>query len=221
MPIASKTIGLLATAAGAIGLLWRTALRRASRKGPTKSWSGQPDIVHQYDTYIFDCDGVLWLGNNPIPGAVRMVKSLKAIGKNVFFITNNSTKSRAQYMDKFEKLGFPVPRLSEMFTSSFAAAWYLKNRTNFETDSKKVFVIGDMGIVEEMKEVGVESIVAKDVLGDSHMHIQELIDLQPDPSIGAVVIGFDGHLTYTKIAYGMKTINQNDDCLFISTNQVS
>ena len=53
-----------------------------------------------------DCDGVLWIGTNPIPGSPEMINLFRKLGKRVFYCTNNSTKSRKEYVKKCQDLGF-------------------------------------------------------------------------------------------------------------------
>jgi ribonucleotide monophosphatase NagD (HAD superfamily) len=43
---------------------------------------------------------------NPIPGAQDLVLKLRSMGKKVFFLTNNSTKTREELLEKFNLLGF-------------------------------------------------------------------------------------------------------------------
>ena len=45
-------------------------------------------------------------GKTAVPGAVSVLKALRKAGKKVFLVTNNSTKSPAQFMHKLEDLGF-------------------------------------------------------------------------------------------------------------------
>lgn len=71
------------------------------------------------------------------------------------FVTNNSTLSRKNYVKKFEKLGIHASE-KDIFSSSFATAVYLRNILNFPKD-KRVFVIGESGIVDELREVGIET----------------------------------------------------------------
>ena len=68
-------------------------------------------------------------------------------------MTNNSTKSRAGYKGKFTSLGLDVEP-EEIFSSSFAAAAYLE-QTKFKDTKKTVYVIGEIGICEELDLVGV------------------------------------------------------------------
>ncbi|MFT7878737.1 hypothetical protein ACMYLM_23150, partial [Salmonella enterica subsp. enterica serovar Enteritidis] len=80
-----------------------------------------------------------------IEGVPETLDMLRGMGKKVFFVTNNSTKSRAGYMSKFQSLGLNV-KAEEIYSSSYAAAAYLES-INF---NKKVYVIGETGILEEL-----------------------------------------------------------------------
>ena len=60
------------------------------------------------DVFVFDCDGVIWKGDKLIDGVPETLDMLKAMGKRMFFVTNNSTKSRKGYLKKFQSLGLKV-----------------------------------------------------------------------------------------------------------------
>src|SRR5919109_3276047 len=62
-----------------------------------------------YDAYIFDLDGTLYLGDELLPGAKRMIDELRARGKVVRFVSNNPTKDPAMYAEKLARLGLPTP----------------------------------------------------------------------------------------------------------------
>jgi len=76
-----------------------------------------------------------------IDGIPETLQKLREAGKRMFFVTNNSTKSRAGYKKKFDGLGLNAVPAEEIFSSSFAAAAYLE-KTNFKATGKKVYVIG-------------------------------------------------------------------------------
>lgn len=57
-----------------------------------------------------------------------------AQGKKLFFVTNNSTKSREGYLGKFTKLGLKISS-EEIYSSSYAAAAYLES-ISFPKDKK-------------------------------------------------------------------------------------
>eukprot|EP01031_Cornospumella_fuschlensis_P039903 gene39903-48590_t len=91
---------------------------------PTKLQDAN-ELCTQMDVFIFDCDGVIWKGDSLIPGVEKTLTKLRALGKKIFFVTNNSTKSRKGYLKKFEELGLLVDQ-DEILSSSFAAAAYLQ-----------------------------------------------------------------------------------------------
>ena len=74
-------------------------------------------IVDGIDTFVFDCDGVLWHGERAIPGAAAAVRALARRGKQLYFVTNNSTKSRVGYKSKFDELGLTSVQPEEIFSS--------------------------------------------------------------------------------------------------------
>ena len=96
----------------------------------------------------------------------------------------------------------------EIFSSSFAAAAYLEQK-DFKASGKKVYVIGEAGIEEELDLIGVPHIGGPSDKGKT-------IDLKPgyaleiDHDVGAVVVGFDRHFNYHKIQYAQLCINENN-----------
>ena len=110
-------------------------------------------LISTVDVFIFDCDGVIWKGDSLIPGIPAILDKLRAAGKKIFFVTNNSTKSRKGYKAKFDELGLSV-KPEEIFSSSFAAAAYFE-QTKFKETGKKVYIIGEKGIQDELDLVGV------------------------------------------------------------------
>ncbi|KIH54769.1 hypothetical protein ANCDUO_15084 [Ancylostoma duodenale] len=53
------------------------------------------ELLPEIDTFIFDADGVLWLGEDAISGSPRLIDFLIKNNKQVIILTNNATKSRA------------------------------------------------------------------------------------------------------------------------------
>eukprot|EP00611_Tribonema_gayanum_P027658 TRINITY_DN6908_c0_g1_i1.p1 TRINITY_DN6908_c0_g1~~TRINITY_DN6908_c0_g1_i1.p1 ORF type:complete len:359 (-),score=122.68 TRINITY_DN6908_c0_g1_i1:477-1553(-) len=173
------------------------------------------ELLDKTDVFIFDCDGVIWKGDSVIPGIPGILDQLRAAGKRLFFVTNNSTKSRKGYKKKFDELGLDV-QPEEIFSSSFAAAAYLE-QTKFKDTGKKVYIIGEVGIQEELDLIGVPHIGGPADAG-------KVVELKPgyalphDHDVGAVVVGFDRHVNYYKIQYAQLCINENPGCEFIATN---
>mmetsp|Transcript_6776 Transcript_6776/g.20552 ORF Transcript_6776/g.20552 Transcript_6776/m.20552 type:complete len:348 (-) Transcript_6776:217-1260(-) len=181
---------------------------------PTRLSNAQ-QLLDKTNIFIFDCDGVIWRGDSVIPGVPETLDFLRARGKRLFFVTNNSTKSRAQYAKKFESLGLSAEP-EEIFSSSFAAAAYLE-QTKFKDTGKKVYVIGEVGIEDELKLVDVPFIGGHADAGRKP-NMTKGGKLEHDHDVGAVVVGFDRHINYYKIQYAQLCINENEGCEFIATN---
>ncbi|KAK4793255.1 hypothetical protein SAY86_023690 [Trapa natans] len=171
-------------------------------------------LFDSVDAFLFDCDGVIWRGDTLIDGVSKTLDFLRSKGKKLVFITNNSTKSRKQYWKKFRSLGIEVSE-DEIFSSSFAAAMYLKVN-NFPQD-KKVYVIGGEGILEELKLVGYTCLGGPED-GKKTVDLQSDCLFEHDKTVGAVVVGLDPYINYYKLQYGTLCIRENPQCLFIATN---
>lgn len=77
------------------------------------------DFMDRFDTIVTDCDGVLYINNDPINGVVRALNSMRKFGKKVVFATNNSTKNRIQCLQKLQKMGYDA-EIDEVFPTSYA-----------------------------------------------------------------------------------------------------
>ena len=62
-----------------------------------------------YEAYIFDLDGTIYLGDELLPGAKRLINALRERGKAVRFVSNNPTKDPMMYAEKLARLGLPTP----------------------------------------------------------------------------------------------------------------
>jgi len=87
-------------------------------------------LLESVDVILCDCDGVLWTSDSVIPGGPTAVDKLKSMGKKVLYVTNNSNKSRKEYVQKFLKLGYHVVD-DEIFSSSFVTADYLSRHYKY------------------------------------------------------------------------------------------
>jgi phosphoglycolate phosphatase len=155
-------------------------------------------------------------GDSLIPGIPETLQKLRKAGKKMFFVTNNSTKSRKGYKAKFDGLlGPDVIRAEEIFSSSFCAAAYLE-QINFAQTGKKVYVIGEIGICQELDLIGVPYVGGPDDKGKAPA-MGPGDSMVIDEDVGAVVVGFDRHINYYKIQYAQLCINEQK-ALFIATN---
>ncbi|XP_070560766.1 glycerol-3-phosphate phosphatase-like [Ptychodera flava] len=172
-----------------------------------------PEFVSSVDTILCDCDGVIWQGKNVVPGAQEALKKLRQKGKKIFFVTNNSTKSRKQYMQKFTSLGFEVYE-EEIVCTAFAAAAYLKYGLKYEG---KVYLMGSAGMEEELELMGYQHTGTGPDPSPSY-DLDKWAALPIDPEVKAVVMGFDEHLSYNKLVKAGTYLN-DPNCIFVATNE--
>lgn len=170
-------------------------------------------IVQSTDAFLLDCDGVLWRGGKDLPGAKDTLISLQAMGKKLIFVTNNSTKDRATLLERITSMGVSGLNEDQMFSTSFATALYLQS-ISFQ---KKVLVIGRAAIGVELDKASIPNMYIDDHL---ETDMDYLAGYQRDPEVGAVIVGFDPHLSYSKLAIALQYL-QDEEVLFLGTNRDS
>lgn len=126
--------------------------------------------------FLLDIDGTISFDSTLFDGSMDFLQQVNANGGKYVFITNNSTKSIADYITKFEKWEIPVDETS-FLTASYATALYLKE--NYGEDL--LFVLGTTSFIKELRSFGLNV-------------TEELED-----GIKAAVVGFDNELNYEKL----------------------
>lgn len=166
------------------------------------------NLLEAKDFFLFDCDGVIWHGENAITGAAKVVSSLIRRGKNVVFVTNNCTRPRENYVHKFYRLGFTDVMLEQIFSSSYCSALYLRDVVKVPG---QVFVIGCDGLRRELQEAGIPCVEEAD---DPDATIY---DCALAPDVKAVLVGHDDKLTFLKLAKASCYL-KDPECLFLATD---
>ncbi|GMR56610.1 hypothetical protein PMAYCL1PPCAC_26805, partial [Pristionchus mayeri] len=179
------------------------------------------EAIKNVDTFIFDADGVLWLGDAALPGSARTVELLLSLKKRVIVLTNNATKSRANYAKKLAKLGFPPELNKDSLVNPAAVVAEVLSLAGIKNSGKKVYLIGAQGVRDEMDEVGIDYFGFGPEPEDNSDGSAFMFDIDleiPVDEVGAVVVGYEKHFDYHKL---MKAANylQESDCLFIATNE--
>lgn len=173
-------------------------------------------FILQYDHFLFDCDGVVWLDTEVIPGVPELVELLRASKKTFAFVTNNSLTSREAYMRKFQKLGFKDISKDLIFPTCYAAGLVLSRKLNVPKGAK-IWVLGDEGIEEELRECGYEPVGGTDPRLDAEWDPNHEL-LEVDPEVKAVVVGSTKKLNYMRIATTIQYVLQEPHIPFIGTN---
>ncbi len=78
-----------------------------------------------FDGYAFDLDGTVYLGDDPLPGAVETIARIRQAGRPVVFVTNNPLHSAADYAGKLRDFGVAAAS-GDVVTSTDALVSYLK-----------------------------------------------------------------------------------------------
>lgn len=177
------------------------------------------DLLERYDYFLFDCDGVIWLGDHLLPLVKETIDLLRSKNKTILFVTNNSTKSRNDYLGKFSKLGIEGITKQEVFGSSYASAIYIDKILQLPKE-KKIWVLGEKGIEVELSELGYTTIGGS----DAKLNVLEFSSDDPmlsnlDPDVGAVVAGLTLNVNYLKLSVTLQyLLAQNKSLPFVATN---
>lgn len=140
-----------------------------------------------------DMDGTIYKGGTLFPFTRPSLARLEALGIGYTFLTNNSSKSAADYLLHLRKIGIPA-RPEQMQTSMMCAADYLRRQL---PHAKRLYILGTPSLRLEFQNAGFE-----DVGDEAEPH--------------AVVIGFDTGLTYSRLCKAAWWIKQGKP--FIATH---
>jgi len=127
---------------------------------------------------LIDMDGVIYGGDNLIPGADKFIAEL--LRKNVpfMFMTNNSQRSRLDAVRKLARLGISVTE-NHVYTSAMATGKFLASQIPGGT----AFVLGEGGLLSSLHENGI-SLVNSDpdfvVLGEGRNFTLEMVQKAVD-----------------------------------------
>ncbi|CCE66153.1 hypothetical protein TPHA_0O01860 [Tetrapisispora phaffii CBS 4417] len=187
---------------------------------PIKITNGElsEEFIDKFDTFLFDCDGVLWLGTHLLPSITETLSLLESKGKQLIFVTNNSTKSRKAYTHKFADFGITVKE-EQIFTSGYASAIYVRDFLKLQPGKDKVWIFGQSGIREELGLMGYET------LGCDDPRLNEKFDAKTSPflkdgldnDVKCVVAGLDNDINYHRLAITLQYLQQ-DGVAFVGTN---
>ncbi|HLT58186.1 MAG TPA: HAD-IIA family hydrolase [Limnochordales bacterium] len=149
-----------------------------------------------YQGYIFDLDGTIYLGERLIDGARETVLGLRAAGKRVVFLSNKPLETRDDYARKLTRLGIPTPA-EEVINSSWVMARWLAA----EAPGATVYVIGEPPLLDELRRAGLH--VVEDPSGRYH-------------EVRFVIAAFDRTFHYQKLNHALQAIRRG--ARFVATN---
>ena len=134
---------------------------------------------------IFDLDGVVYRGQDLIINVDKIIQELKDMSIQVVYNSNNSTITRQMYVERLNGLNIPC-NFNDFYTSaSITAAEITKIKTK-----AKIYVIGEIGLKEELKSFGHE-IIQKEAQYNE---------------VDFVIVGLDIRFNYKKIMMAQRCI---------------
>lgn len=148
---------------------------------------------------IIDMDGVLWEGNQALPGLKDFFELLREQKLAFILATNNASLTQDQYILKLDSMGITVTA-DEILTSSMATAHFLSEQV--DPHSSTALVIGEEGLRQPLIKKGFTLI-------DSAFNKQ-------DKAADFVICGLDRQLSWDKLAEASLHISAGAQ--FIATN---
>ncbi|HTR43858.1 MAG TPA: HAD-IIA family hydrolase [Pseudomonadales bacterium] len=142
-----------------------------------------------------DMDGTIYTDKILFPTTLPFLNLLKELGISHTFLTNNPSKSVAEYLTQLRDMGVQATA-DQLYTSTQATIDFL--RTNFP-QLRRLFVLGTLGLFHELEAAGFEL-----TLDD------------PNAPPDAVLVGYDTTLTYARLCRAAWWITQGK--LFFATN---
>ncbi|WP_146134786.1 HAD-IIA family hydrolase [Actinopolyspora mortivallis] len=157
-----------------------------------EGWVPPGSPAEHFDAFLVDLDGVVRLGDAPLPGAVETLARLRAAGKELRLLTNDPRPTRHELLRRLAELGVEFV-LDEIVTCGWATAARLR-----AAGCESVFVLGSAGLTTELRHMGIAVVTS------------------PSEPAEAVVVGCDENLTYSDLDEAVGRIRRG--AWFVATN---
>lgn len=142
--------------------------------------------------FICDMDGVIYSGNQLLPGVRKFVEWLYREDKKFLFLTNASGKTPKELRQKLYRMGLDVDE-SHFYTSALATARFLRK----QSPGCSVYVIGDAGLFNALYDAGIA-----------------VNDVDPD----YVVVGETSNYNYDAICKAMRHVSNGAKLIGTNTD---
>ena len=152
------------------------------------------EIIQNMKLYLFDMDGTLYLGSRLYDFTIELLQEIRRTGGKYLFITNNSSKSVADYVKKLAGFGIEATR-DDFMTTSQATAYYLHKYH----EGQRLYVCGTESLKEELRGEG--------------FTVTTNID-----EVDCIVMGFDTELTFQKLHDVSYMLLTRPELPYIATN---
>jgi glycerol-1-phosphatase len=109
-------------------------------------------VADEFDGFLVDLDGVVWVGRELVPGSVEALRALKEAGKEIVFVTNNPARPPATYAERLREAGVAAAD-DRVVTAGVATARLTVERVGAGSSA---FVIGAPAFHEACAEAGLQ-----------------------------------------------------------------
>jgi HAD superfamily hydrolase (TIGR01450 family) len=151
--------------------------------------------LHSPAAFIFDLDGCVYAGSTLVPGVDEVLGSLRASGRRILFLTNNSREDGAELAAKLRRLGIAADR-HEVLSAAEAAGAFVAQRFG----ASRVLAVGSPTLLRMLAEAG---------------HTLVPLDGGDEPQV--VVMGHDSDFTYRKLARLARAVGKG--AAFVAVNR--
>jgi HAD superfamily hydrolase (TIGR01450 family) len=157
--------------------------------------AGEPALPERlYEGYIFDLDGTIYLGDELLPGAGRLIPKLRELSRRVVFSSNNATRDPKMYAEKLGGLGLATPVSEIISTVVTMTGWLLRNHPG-----ATVFPISEEPLKDSLREAGIR--------------------MSEDPGeIDIVIASYDRGFDYRKLQIAFDAIWFYGRAMLVTTN---
>jgi len=161
---------------------------------PPAARDAAPDAIGLADGYIFDLDGTIYLGDDLLPGALHTVRTLRALGRKILFLSNNPTREIDAYVRKLNRLGLDVTPAEILTTVETVTRWLLQHHPE-----ATVYPIAEEPVQRALAAAGIR--------------------LSDDPErIDIVIASYDRTFAYRKLQIAFDAIAVHKRAFLIATN---
>ena len=100
---------------------------------------------------FLDLDGTIYLGGNLIPGALEFLSRCEEQGVQRYFLSNNSSRSVDQYVQKLHKMNIPCTKEDVLLSTHDLLSWLQKKGVT------RTWAIATEGMCQMMEEIGIST----------------------------------------------------------------
>jgi HAD superfamily hydrolase (TIGR01450 family) len=164
------------------------------QRSEARSSDGAEAPDRLYEGYVFDLDGTIYLGDELLPGAKRLILKLRELGKRVVFLSNNPTKDPGMYAEKLGRLGLKTPASEIVNTVVTMTRWLLRDHPE-----ATVFPMSEEPLKNSLSEAGIR--------------------MSEDPEeIDIVIASYDRTFDYRKLQIAFDAIWFYKRAMLVTTN---